>query len=165
MVEYCRANQCFGHPRKSQEESDFTQKAILSGSFGEFQIGAAVLTAPSLALRYPNNKPDSNYESISPEHLQPVHKPPLRYKILFCEQSVPVMPQQPEPLKRTPSPLNHVPPSPHCATPVYTREPLVSPEALEHPVYPGNEPPPPACKASTAFVYHYGHPPSDNTEN
>ncbi|KAK1379822.1 hypothetical protein POM88_026566 [Heracleum sosnowskyi] len=83
--------------------------------------GAAVLTAPSLALRYPNNKP------------------PLRYKILFREQPVPVMPQQPEPLKRTPSPLNHVPPSPHCATPVYTRKPPVSPEAPEHPVYPGNE--------------------------
>lgn len=99
-------------------------------------LGVVVLTAPSLALRYPNNKPHSEYKPISAESLPPVHNPPLGYTMLFREQPVPVIPQEPEPLKKTPSHWNHNPPSPNCATPVYTRKPPESPEAPEHPVLP-----------------------------
>ncbi|KAK1379835.1 hypothetical protein POM88_026579 [Heracleum sosnowskyi] len=142
-------------------------------------LGAVLLTAPSLALRHPNHKPQPEYRPISPDYRAPVQRPPPpEYKLLFHEPPVPFIPQHPETSKKKPLPWNHWP-SPASSHPVYPSEappsppppspsdrmkPPVSPEAAEHPVYSGNEPPPPACKASTAFVYHYGHPPSDNRQ-
>ncbi|XP_017221674.1 extensin-like [Daucus carota subsp. sativus] len=121
-------------------------------------VGAVVLTARSLPLRYPDNRPQMKHNPVSLEYGQRVHKPQPESKLLFGKAPVPAIHQHPDMLKKKPSHWNHMP-SPASATPVYTIEPP------KHPVYPGNEPPPPACKASTAYDYHYGHPPADETGN
>lgn len=89
-------------------------------------FGAVILTGPSLALRFPNHKPQPKYKRISPEYRSPVHKPPPEYKPLFGKPPVSFITKHPEMSKKKPLPWNHWP-SPAFSRPVYPSEAPPSP--------------------------------------
>lgn len=76
-------------------------------------FGEMVLTAPSLAFRYPNHKPTPENTRISPDYWRPFHNPPPEDKLNFHKPTV-----HPETFKK-PLVRNH-PPSPAAKHPVYS---------------------------------------------
>ena len=91
-----------------------------------FILGAVVLTAPSLALRYPNHKPETKYNPISLEYKPLLHQPaepvliPDQHPELSRKLVIPWKPKLPpflkpkpyKPFKKRPPTYNKSPPPP-----------------------------------------------------
>lgn len=107
-------------------------------------FGAVVLTAPSLALRYPDQKASPKYKLIiSPE-----------YKLLFHKPTILATPKHPETLKK-PIRWNPIPPNP--ARPVYPG--FIKPPPPSQLLYPGDiRPSPPSDLSRKTFITNVHNP-------